>query len=284
MKLISLYNAKYKVLNSALSYRYVLTLFFLLNTCWLSFPSTAQTFLPRGPLVISMSGAGRATTDRGSEYHLLNPAGFIHAPASEVSGYYVFGQVPKNYWGVSFSEKSRLPLAASFIKELDSESQLVNISAASFITKGWSIGVGVTRWKDQDSYWNAQLGTLIYPTGSVLSIGLTWDYFLPVKGAFEGHRQYGLGIEYKFTKNLNLKADVIYKPEKQWILASGGEIVFSKIFVLHLAGQMNFKTNEFLYSGGIGLQGQQMRINYIIKKNSEESDSWVHGVSVSSRL
>jgi len=194
--------------------------------------------------------------------------------------------VAKDYWGISLSENSQIPLAGSFIKELNSQSHFINISAASLITKGWSLGLGVTRWKIEDSYWNAQMGTFISPQGSSMSIGITWDFFLPLKGPFIGHRNYGLGMEYRLTPHMFLRADLVYRPkEKQWILAGNGEIVFSRIFIFSLSSQINFQTEDFLYSGGLGLKGQQMGIHYFLKKNTEEDgEGWIHGITLLARL
>ena len=161
-------------------------LFFLLISSHISFFSLALDL--RGPLALSMSGSGRAATQSGAEYHLINPAGLVHASGFSSGTYYMFevAEKRKPVWGVSLSETRQIPLALSYIKKRHSKEQYMSVSTAGFVVPGWSLGLSLSRWQiDQGANWNMQAGILVKPTSSSFALGATWDHILPLEGAFE---------------------------------------------------------------------------------------------------
>jgi len=258
-------------------------LFYLWTICVFStFGFYASALYPQAPLSLSMSGSGRAIAEKGAEYHLLNPAGIIYAPAFHAAGFYVFkSEERKPYWGVSLMENRQIPIALSYIKKRQSEEQYISISTAAFILPGWSLGLSLSRWKtDQDTNWNIQAGFLIKPKQSPFSIGATWDHLLPVEeGAFKDKRQWALGGEYKLYKWLHLRADGIYHQKEHWLISGGVETTISGFLVVRFASRWRFARKAFVFSGGVGLETKQIALDYGLSQ-TENKKQWLHTVNV----
>ena len=246
------------------------------------FCAPAAALDPQGPLSLAMGGSGRAVTQKGAEYHLLNPANLIHSQNFHGEGFYVFGQDKrKPYWGVSLTENRQVPLALSYIRERESEEQYLSISTAGFILPGWSLGLSLSRWQQmekEDAYWNIQSGILIKPKQSSFSIGATWDHILPIKGPYTGKRRWGLGLGYQVYKWLYLRADGLYSEEKKWLFCGGGETLISGFLILRLGGRWYLTQKKFLFSGGIGLTAKQLAVDYSISQN-EDTKQWLHAIT-----
>ncbi len=221
----------------------------------------ASALEPQGPLALSMSGAGRAIP-KGAEYHLLNPASLIHFKGVQGAGFYMFGvDQQKPYWGVSLVENQKIPLGLSYIREWDSSDQYLSFSTAGFVLPGWSVGVSLSRWKeDQKASWNVQGGFLIRPEKSPFSIGAVYDHILPLKGAFEGRRRWGLGLAYTLYRWLSLRADALYNKEQKWTLVGGAEATISDFLILRLSSQWH--DQKWLFAGGLGVTAQNMALDY----------------------
>ena len=240
----------------------------------------AKAFDPQGPLSLAMGGSGRAVTQKGAEYHLLNPASLIYSQNFHGEGFYVFGQDKrKPYWGISLTENRQIPIALSYIRERKSEEQYLSISTAAFILSGWSLGLSVSRWQQtkEDAYWNIQSGILIKPKRSPFSIGATWDHILPIKGPYTGKRRWGLGVGYQAYKWLHLRADGLYNQEKKWIVSGGAEAFISRFLFLRLGSRWNISAEKFIFSGGIGLSAKPLAIDYSISQ-SEDTNEWLHAI------
>ena len=249
----------------------------LLSFCFLS-----SALDPQGPLALSMGGSGRAVTQAGAEYHLINPAGLIHASGFHAGAYYMFEvKERKPAWGFSLSETRQVPLALSYIKERQSEEQYFSISTAGFVVPGWSLGLSLSRWQtaQEEANWNIQTGILIKPPQSSFAVGATWDHILPLEGAFEEKRRWGFGLAYKLYEGFFLRADAFYNQNTKWLTAGGVKAVFSKFLVLRLASHWHFTKEIFLFSGGIGLETPQISLDYGLSQMGEEKD-WLHTINV----
>ena len=249
----------------------------------LPFGFFASALDPQGPLALSMSGSGRAITQTGAEYHLLNPASLIYPQFFHAAGFYVFElEDRKPYWGISLLENRQIPLALSYIKERKSEEQYLSISTATFLIPGWSLGLSLSRWQTkQDTNWNIQSGFLIKPQQSSFSIGATWDHILPLEGAFKGKRTWGLGLAYTLYKWLHLRADTIYNQKKTWEVAGGIESIISGFLIVRVGSRWHFTNKTLLFSGGMGLQTKQISVDYSLSQN-EHTTQWLHALNVRS--
>ena len=250
------------------------------------FCSLTLALEPQGPLALAMGGSGRGAVQKGAEYHLLNPAALIYSAAFKGSAYYIFEQETKKpYWGFSLLENRKIPIAFTYMRERRSSSQYFNISAAGFLLSGWSLGLGVSRWRidTEDHHWNIQSGFLIKPQRSAFSIGFTWDYILDLEGAFKGKRKWGLGLAYELYNWLHLRMDTIYDQQKQWTLTGGGKAIISKFLILRLASCWQVEKNTFLFSGGIGLTAKQIAVDYSLSQ-SKNTKEWIHALSVHSQF
>ena len=227
-----------------------------------------------------MAGGGRGAIGKGPSHPLVNPAGFAHFPSQQGQVFYVW-QASSPYWGLSAYEKKPFPLALTWIRASDSSHQRVHASLSGFVAKGWSLGVRLTHFKDnkKNQHFNASGGILIRPPHSPLSVGATYDCILPLKGPFKDQRKQGLGVEYRWRPYLFLRGDLIYRSDKKWSSALGGELILSRIFILQLAGHINLHNKNFFYSGGVGIKGQKMQVDYHFKQNQPEG--WVQALSLS---
>ena len=265
------------------------------HVCFLSFFLSLSTFAlkPEGPLALSMSGAGRAIT-KGAEYQLLNPASLIHFKGAQGSGFYTFGlKTQKPYWGLSIVENQQIPLGVSYIREWDSSDQYLSFSTAGFILPGWSVGLSLSRWQtsqtnkviatsskaENKASWNVQGGVLIRPQDSPLSIGATYDYILPLKGAFEEQRKWALAISLELYKWLAFRTDALYNIKSKWTLAGGATATISQFLILRLANRWHIKEKKWLFSGGLGLTAKNMALDYGLSQ-TKETKNWQHTISV----
>ena len=229
------------------------------------FPTMA--FQIQGPLSLALGGAGRAAT-KEAEYHLLNPASLVSHNGFSGSVFYNFAvEQNKPWWGGSFKENRRIPLALSYIKERETEQQYLHFSTAGFVLPGWSLGISASWWKENSTSdeWNIQAGLLIHPPQTRFSLGFVWDYILPLKGPFKNKRIYGVGLSYEPYKWLHLVADALYNPHTKWKVAGGGEITLSKFLVLR-AGTQWEKTRAFRFSGGVSLKAQTMALDWSLSQ------------------
>lgn len=256
-----------------------LKLFLLL--CALKLPGLygATAPLPSPPEVWSLAGGGRGAIGKGPSHPLINPAGFAHFPTHQGQIFYVWQTSP--YWGLSGYEKKPFPLALTWIKVSSPNHRILNASVSGFVAKGWSLGVRLTHLKDSKKkhLFNASGGVLIRPPYSPLSVGATWDCILPLKGPFEGQRKQGLGVEYRWKPYLFLRGDLIYQSDKKWSSALGGELILSRIFILQMAGHINLHSRNFFYSGGMGIKGQKLQVDYHFKQTQPKG--WIHALSLS---
>ena len=237
---------------------------------------------PKGPLALSMSGSGRATSQSGAEYHLINPAGVMYSSGFSSGAYYMFAVAKKQkpVWGVSLSETRQFPLALSYIKERYSEEQYMSVSTAGFIVPGWSLGLSLSRWQtDQDTNWNIQAGVLVKPSESSFSLGATWDHILPLEGAFEKKRKWGLGLEYKFYEGFFLRADAFYNENTRWLTAGGIKATFNDFLILRLSTLWHLHQKTILFSGGIGLETKHISLDYGLSE-WERRQTWLHTINV----
>ena len=269
--------------NSKTSYflQFVAFSFYLWVLCNVSlYCSFTSALDPQGPLSLSMSGAGRAIY-KGAEYHLLNPASLVHLPGFQAAGFYVFEtESKKPYYGISMMENRQIPLALSYIKERQSGEQYLSISTAAFILPGWSLGLSLSRWETkQDTNWNIQAGFFIKPQQSPFSIGATWDHLLPVEGAFEGRRQWGLGLAYVLYKWLHLRADTIYNQKEEWKVAGGPEIIIANFLILRFGSGWHLADKTFLFSGGLGLETKNISLDYGLSQDKEKKE-WLHSLNI----
>ena len=238
------------------------------------FPFFASALNPAGPLALSFGNSGRATFQKGAEYHLLNPAGVAHVQGFQGAGFYAFKtEESKAYWGMSLLENSGLPVSFSYLRERESGDQYFQLSVASFILPGWSLGLGLSRWEAHEkANWNFQAGFMIKPERSTFSVGITWDHILPLEGAYKGERKWGLGLAYEPYEWLHLRTDTIYNPEKKWSVAGGGMFTIAQVLILRLGGQWHFTDKVFLFSGGIGLTSQKMGLDYGLSQTQKNQE------------
>lgn len=236
-------------------------------------PFFAEGLKPVGPLALSLSGAGRATVQKGAEYHLLNPASPAHIQGFHGAGFYAFKtEESKAFWGLSLMENSGLPVSFSYIRERTSGDQYFQLSVASFILPGWSLGLGLSRWEVQEkANWNLQAGFLIKPERSTFSLGITWDHILPLEGPYKGERKWGLGFTYEPYQWLHLRADTLYNPDKKWNVAGGGLFTISRFLILRMGGQWHFTDKLFLLSGGVGLSTDKMGLDYGLSQTQKKN-------------
>ncbi len=251
------------------------------------------------PLALSMGGAGRASVGKGAEYHLLNPAGVAHTKQTQSAGYYIFGDLPNPYWGISLSENNRLPIGASFIKQWDTKKYILAASLAGFIVPGWSLGVSIKRlYHEIESGWSMQSGILIKPKGQkVFSLGVVWNHILVSNKAFKANEQIGLAASYLVNQWLYVHADAIYylpttsvsttselvtnrtKPsQKKWMIIGAIETIFSQFLVFRMSARWDVVTGAIFYSGGSGLQGKRIGLDYSIYQNDKQN--WIHGWNI----
>ena len=238
---------------------------------------------PKGPLALSMSGSGRAIY-KGAEYHLLNPASLVQLPGFQAAGFYVFEtENKKPYYGFSVMENRQIPLALSYIRETETGEQYLSISTAAFILPGWSLGLSLSRWETkQDTNWNIQAGFFIKPQRSPLSIGATWDHILPVKGVFEGQRQWGLGLAYELYKWLQLRADTVYNQKKEWKIAGGPKLTIADFLIVRFGSGWDLAHDTFLFSGGLGLETKNIALDYGLsqEKENNKAKTWLHTLNI----
>ena len=246
------------------------------------FPTWA--FQTQGPLSLALGGAGRAAT-KEAEYHLLNPASLMSHTGFSGSIFYNFAvDQNKPYWGGSFKENRRIPLALSYIKERETEQQYLQFSTAGLILPGWSLGISASWWKENSTSdeWNIQAGLLINPPQTRFSLGFVWDYILPLKGPFKNKRTYGVGVAYAPYKWLNLIADALYNPHTKWMLAGGGEITLSKFLVLRAGSRWEKENSSFRFSGGVSLKAQTMALDWSVSQiqtPTSTQNKWLNTLS-----
>lgn len=254
--------------------------FVLFISSFVSFFSLALD--PQGPLALSMSGSGRAATGSGAEYHLINPAGIAHSSGFSSGAYYMFEVAKKRkpIWGVSLSETRQFPLALSYIKKRHSEEQYMSVSTAGFVVPGWSLGLSLSRWEqNKKANWNMQAGILVKPPQSSFAVGATWDHILPLEGAFEKKRKWGLGLDYNFYKGFFLRADAFYNQNTRWLVAGGIKAIFSDFLVLRFSALWHLQQKVFLFSGGMGLETGQISLDYGFSR-WEREQAWLHTINV----
>ncbi len=236
--------------------------------------------LPASPLALAMGGSGRAFVEKGAEYHLLNPAGIALSKQMQSAGFYVFGDHINPYWGVSISDIQPAPLALSFMKEWDSETQILVLSLAGLILPGWSLGLSIHRQQNSETTnWNGQIGLLIKPKRqNRFAIGTVWDQILPLEKSLENHKKWGIGISYQIHPSSSIQVDTVYhftKPSHLQIIASM-ESLLSQFLVLRISGQWSENTRVVLYSGGLGLKGKIIQADYSLSQqvNSNLIHAW----------
>jgi len=236
------------------------------------------------PLILAMEGAGRAVIRKGLEYHLVNPASAVYFRRTQSMGFYVFDE-DASYWGFSLLEGRYTPFILSWIGERESKQQMLVISVAGNILPGWSLGLSLSRWQNKmaEHYWNMQSGLMIRPKGQeALTLGLTWDHILPLKGVFKNERKWGLGIGYQIQSWLNIRSDMTYYPfhsmDDRWFIIGGMDVILAQFLVLRGATRWNMTAHVFQFSGGWGLHGKYFHFDHSIRRHQDMS--WIHGFSV----
>ena len=251
------------------------------------------------PLALSMGGAGRAAVEKGAEYHLLNPAGIAHTKQTQSAGYYIFGDLPNPYWGISLSENKRVPIGASFIKQWEAKKHILAVSLSGFVLPGWSLGFSVKRlYYETEAGWSAQSGILIKPEGqNVFSVGAIWDHILVSNESFKMAEQLGLAASYRVNRWLHIHVDAIYylsaasvstvsklvtdlkkSTQSKWRVIGALETVFSQFLIFRAGARWNAASGAILYSGGGGLQGKTIGFDYSIYQNNAQN--WIQGLNI----
>lgn len=251
------------------------------------------------PLALSMGGAGRASVGKGAEYHLLNPAGIAHTKRAQSAGYYIFGDLPNPYWGISLSENKRVPIGASFIKQWDAKKHILVVSLAGFVIPGWSLGFNVKRlYYETKAGWSVQSGILIKPEGqNVFSLGAVWDHILVFNESFKMDEHLGLAASYRINQWLHVHADAIYylspasvstvsklvtdlrkSTQSKWRIIGALEAVFNQFLIFRVGARWNVTSSTILYSGGGGLQGKTIGLDYSIYQDN--SQNWIQGWNI----
>ncbi len=259
--------------------------YIFLKLIFLSPLFSVASLLPLGPLSLSQGGGGRAVSTSGVEYHLLNPAVVADFKNTKTQAFYVFSDDSQlNYIGLSVGENNVTPIALSFLKSLHSSEHLLAISTAGVIVPGWSLGVSFDRWQvESNTHWNVQTGLLIKPPGQKkISFAATWDFLLPLKGAFKKAGQKGaLAIMYQLNQRLRVKIDGLYvftlKTNPYWVMIGALESVLAQFLVLRGATSWNQLTGKFLFSGGLGLKGKTFHFDYGV---SQRLEGWTQAINV----
>lgn len=218
---------------------------------------------------LSMSKVGRSIYNGGIYYHLLNPASIVYPQPFQIAGFYIYPtKKQRPYWGGTLIENLKIPVAISYINQQKSIEQYLNISTASFLVSGLSLGFSLIQWKTlKDTYWNIKLGTLIKPKRSRFSLGVIGDYLLPLKGPFKDNRLYGIEFTYTPYYWLYLKTDALYHHNKTWSIMGEVKFVISHLLALQTGSEWNFSHKKLWFSGGIGLYTKKVYISYVIKQN-----------------
>ena len=251
------------------------TVMLLLWACLISNKAFSLSLL--GPPGLALGGAGRAHSQSSVEFHLLNPANMVQDTQFAGSAFYVY---PHSDWGISAMERAKFPVAFSFLKNFKNKDNLMVLSTASPLKKGWSLGVSVLRWSvNEDAKWNFNVGTLIRPAQSPFGLAANWDAVLaPKEGPFEGVQKLGLGLYYAVVPSIRLLSDALWnKSENQWSLMFGSEIIIAGFLELRggakwpVIGEM-----QWLFSGGIGFTAEHISLDYSLSQSKKPDNGDVH--------
>ncbi len=260
----------------------------------------------KGAVSSALGESGRAGM-MGAEGAFLNPALVALHQGYELAGYfrdgYIDSQEHRQAWGIGAIDQGRdvwFPGSIHYLRLRDTgraptaaDGELWHVAIGQPVSDSLSLGVTAYRLQydvsGDRSYdqWNYSLGSLVLVNDS-----LTFGYVLnnlakPGSRVPRGLREdlnQALAASLAFGQMVRLRADIgrqeRFNPDHKLKWMFGFESMTDKFVVMRLGFIRDELADTKIYTGGVGLNGPRLKLEYSAQKNQERTSGVLHSVDL----